>query len=78
MSFVKLKRRVYRHGGYITTDMLIAVDNIARVVECTDDFSCTNIITKDGEVITLLQRYDDVVKQIMQTNQHPQNREGEA
>lgn len=62
--FVELKRRTYYRGGYISDNMYVAIDDISRVVECADDSTCTNIVTKDGKIHTLNERYDTVVKKI--------------
>lgn len=62
--FIELKKREYYHGGYISDPALFAIDDIARVVQCTDDYNYTNIITKDGKVHTISERYDDVTKKI--------------
>lgn len=65
MGFVELKKREYYRGRYITTGFLVNTDDISRVIECTDDYSCTNIVTKDGKVHTLNERYSDVTKKII-------------
>ena len=65
-KFVELIKRKYYRGGYISVNMCVSIDDIARVVECMDDYGCTNIITKDGEQHTLNERYGDVVKKITQ------------
>ena len=62
--FVELKKQEYYRGGYISNPIMFAVDDIARVVQCVGDYSCTNIITKDGKVHTITERYEDVVKKI--------------
>lgn len=62
--FVELKKREYYRGGYISNPAMFAVDDIARVIQCTDDHDFTNIITKDGKVHTITERYEDVVKKI--------------
>lgn len=46
--------------------MCVSVDDIARVVRCYDDYDCTNIVTSDGNIHTLNERYEDVVKKIRQ------------
>lgn len=65
MGFINFKKREYYRGGYITTGLLVNTDDISRVIECTDDHSYTNIITKDGKVHTLNEPYSDVVKKIV-------------
>ena len=62
--FIELKEQTYNRGGYISTNIMFALDDIARVIECTDDYSCTNIITKDGKKHTINERYENVVKKI--------------
>lgn len=64
MMFVELKKQEYYRGGHISNPVMFAVDDIARVVRCTDDYDFTNIITKDGKVHTITERYEDVVKKI--------------
>lgn len=67
--FVELKQRLYHNGGYINTDIAFAVDEISRVVECKDDYRCTNIVTKDGEIHTIPERYSDVMKKILEVEE---------
>ena len=62
--FVELRERTYHRGGYITISAMFAIDDISRVVECADDYTCTNVITKDGEIHTLNEKYSDVIKKI--------------
>lgn len=64
MMFVELKKQEYYRGGYISDPAMFAIDDIARVVQCKDDYSYTNIITKDGKVHTITERYEDVAKKI--------------
>ena len=65
-KFVELKKREYYRGGYISNDMCVSLDDIARVVQCMDDYDCVNIVTKDGKIHTLNERYKDVIKKIGQ------------
>ncbi len=62
--FVEFMERQYYRGGYISTCILFSLNDISRVVECVDDYTCTNIITKDGKIHTVLEKYSDVVKKI--------------
>lgn len=62
--FVELKEITYHRGCYIPTSVMFAIDDISRVVECTDDYTCTNVITKDGKIHTLNEKYPDVIKKI--------------
>lgn len=62
--FVELNVRGYACGGHITTSAMIAIDDISRVLECTDDYTCTNVVTKDGKILTVNEKYCDVVKRI--------------
>jgi len=62
--FVELKRREYYRGGYISDQALFAIDDISRVVQCKDDWNFTNVITKDGKVHTIAEKYEDVAKKI--------------
>ena len=39
-------------------------DDIARVMECVDDYNYTSIVTKDGKVHTISLRYSQVVGKI--------------
>ena len=62
--FVELKKREYYRGGYISNPVMFAIDDIARVVSCTDDYNYTNIVSKDRKVHTIAERYEDVAKKI--------------
>ena len=62
--FVEFMERQYYRGGYISTGILFSFNDIARVVECVDDYTCANIITKDGKIHTVSEKYSDVVKKI--------------
>ena len=62
--FVEFKVRGYNRGCYTSTPMLVALDEISRVIECEDDYDFTNLITKDGTVRTLTERYSVVIKKI--------------
>jgi len=64
--FVEFQYRVYRNGGYINAGIAFAENEIARVIECNDDYSCTNIVTKDGKVFTISMLYNDVMKKIFE------------
>ena len=64
MSFIELKAQTYHRGGYISTRIMLSLDDISRIVECSDDYSCTNVITKDGKIHTINERYDDVIKKL--------------
>lgn len=63
-NFVELQKRVYNRGFYTSTNILVALSDISRVIECEDDRDFTNLITKDGKVHTLNMRYLDVVRKI--------------
>ena len=62
--FIELPKRTYWRGGYVSENMLVAIDDISRVVQCTDDYSLTNIVTKDGKVHTISDRYENIVQKI--------------
>lgn len=62
--FIELKKLEYYRGGYISNPAMFAIDDIARVVQRTDNHNYTNIITKDGKVHTIAERYEDVAKKI--------------
>lgn len=47
-------------------EMCVSLDDIARVVQCKDDYSCVNVVTKDGKIHTINERYNDVVMKIRQ------------
>ena len=64
MKFVEFNKREYYNGGYCSVGILVSISDIARIVECIDDYSYTNIVTKDGKVHTLNERYTDVAKKI--------------
>lgn len=72
-KFIELKKREYYRGGYISNNLCVSLDDIARVVQCTDDYECTNLITKDGKIHTLNERYNDVVTKIRQADRSEQN-----
>lgn len=63
-GFVELPKQVYRNGSYYSCPMLFSLDDIARVMECVDDYSYTNIVTKDSKVYTINLRYSQVVEKI--------------
>lgn len=63
-NFVELCKRTYYRGGYISTPILVAIDDISRVIECEDDRNLSNLVTKDGKVHNLNERYMDVVRKI--------------
>lgn len=65
-NFIELKKREYYRGGYISNDMCVSLDDIARVVQCIDDYDCVNVVTKDGKIHTINERYNDVVMKIGQ------------
>ena len=64
MRFVEFNKRECLHGDYYLVRIMVPISDIARIVECVDNFSCTNIVTKDGKIHTLNERYADVVKKI--------------
>ena len=68
--FVEFFKREYRNGGYISSKVLFAVDDISRVASCVDDYTCTNIITKDGKIHTVLEKYEDVAKKFVRRNRY--------
>ena len=63
-NFVELRKRTYYRGGYISTSLLVALGDISRVFECEDDRDLSNLVTKDGKVHNLNERYMDVVRKI--------------
>lgn len=63
-NFVELRKRTYYRGGYISTPILVAIDDISRVIECEDDRDFSNLVTKDGKVHNLNEHYMDVVRKI--------------
>lgn len=65
-KFIELKKREYNRGGYISNYMCVSLDDIARVVQCIDDYDCVNVVTKDGKIHTINERYNDVVMKIGQ------------
>lgn len=67
--FVELKKRIYYRSGYVSVNAMFAIDNISRVIECADDYTCTNVITKDGKLHTINEKYTDVIKKIQNVMQ---------
>ena len=63
-NFVELKTRTYNRGCYISTYIFVAIDDISRIVEYSDDSSLSNLVTKDGKIHTLNERYMDVTRKI--------------
>ncbi len=63
MKFVEFNKREY-HNGYCSVRILVSISDITRVVECVDNYSYTNIVTKDGKIFTLNEKYADVIKKI--------------
>lgn len=62
--FVELPKREYWKGKSIPNNMLVAIDDIVRVVHCVDNHELTNIVTKDGKIHTIADRYENVVQKI--------------
>ena len=62
--FVELKRKEYWRGCYHSEPSLFALSDISRVISCVDDHSCTNLVTKDGKVHTIAERYENVFNKI--------------
>lgn len=75
MMFVELPNRTYWRGGYVSNNMLIAIDDISRVVRCTDDYELTNIVTKDGEIHTISDRYENVAQKIRNAEKREEGNE---
>ena len=75
--FVEFPKRTYWRSGYISENMLVAIDDISRVVQCTDDYSLTNIVTKDGKVHTISDRYENVVKKIRNAERWEEGKEND-
>lgn len=63
-GFVELPRPVYHNGSDYSCMSLFSLDDIARVMECVDDYNYTNIVTKDGKVHTISLQYSQVVGKI--------------
>lgn len=63
-GFIELRERVYNRGCYMTNELYVSLDDIARVVRCVDDYKLANVITKDGKVHTLNEQYEAVVRKI--------------
>lgn len=63
-GFIEVHKREYYRGGYVLNDACFSVDDISRVVECTDDYNYVNIITKDGKVHTIGEKYAEVIQKI--------------
>ena len=59
MKFVEFNKREYHNGGYCSVGILFSISDIARIVECVDNSSWTNIVTKDGKVHTTAHRTTD-------------------
>jgi hypothetical protein len=73
MMFVEFNKRKYLNGGYITTKIMFNLNDICRVVECSDDWHFTNIITTDGEVHTIADEYSNVSKKIFAAEEQDGN-----
>ena len=72
MMFVEFNKRVY-HNGYITTKTMFNLNDICRVVECSDNLHLTNIITTDGHKHTIADEYSNVSKKIFAAEEHDGN-----
>ena len=64
MMFVEFEERKYDCDRYITYQVLLAIDDISMIVECTDNRNLTNVITRDGAKHTIAEKYEDVAKKI--------------
>ena len=64
MMFVELKAKKYSRGRYIPYKVLLAIDDISMIIQCTDNRDLTNVVTKDGKVHTIAEKYEDVAKKI--------------
>lgn len=73
MMFVEFNRRVYSDDGYVTTKIMLNLNDICRVIECTDNRHFTNIITTDGNVHTIADEYSKVSKKIFAAEEHDGN-----
>lgn len=65
MMFVELTGRNYHNGCYLPCKIMFNTNDIARVVECVDDWKMTNIITKDGKIHTITDEYSNVIKKVL-------------
>lgn len=68
MKFIELHENVYNRGGYIPNEMYVAVNDIARVERCIDDYRYASMKTKDGKIHILQESYEDVVKKIKEAS----------
>lgn len=64
INFVEFQKRAYNHGRYISTNLLVSLDDISRVVQCEDDCTLANLVTKDGKIHTLNESYGDAATKI--------------
>lgn len=63
-GFIKVKRQEYNHGGYSFYETLLNVNDISRILKCSDDFRYSSIIMTDGEKIVVNEQVDDIYEKI--------------
>lgn len=63
-GFIKVNRREYNHGGYSFYETLLNVNDISRILECSDDFRYSSIIMTDGKKIVVNEQVDDIYEKI--------------
>lgn len=63
-GFIKVDRREYNCGGYRFYETLLNVNDISRIMECSDDINYSSIIMTDGKKIVVGERVDDIYEKI--------------
>lgn len=63
-GFIKVNRQEYNHGGYSFYETLLNVNDISRIMECSDDFRYSSIIMTDGKKIVVNEQVDDIYEKI--------------
>lgn len=63
-GFIKVNRQEYNRGGYCFYETLLNVNDISRILECSDDFRYSSIIMTDGQKIVVNEQVDDIYKKI--------------
>ena len=70
--FVEFNKREY-FSDCPTTKVMFNLNDICRVVECSDNLHFTNIITTDGKIHTIEDEYSNVCKKIFAAEEQDGN-----
>lgn len=65
MRFIEVMQETVDGSRHVNIENLISIDEIVRVVRCNDDYYRSNIVTRDGHIYHLAERYEDVRAKIL-------------